>query len=80
MVPEPSRPFLLPGRFNPYAAARPATILVNRLKARDTGPLVDVAELAVPAAATAARARSLAATPDGKRSYKTAGADYGSRV
>jgi hypothetical protein len=51
----------------------PAAIPFNQLKARGTGPSVDVVALAVPAAATAARARSPAATPDGRRNYKTAG-------
>jgi hypothetical protein len=77
---EPSRPFLLSGQSNPYADAGPAAIPVNQLKVRGTGASVDAVALAGPAAATAAPARSPAATPDGRTGCKTAGTDSASRV
>jgi hypothetical protein len=59
---------------------RPAAILVNQLKAHDTGPSIDAVACAPRAAATAAPARSRAATPDGKPGCKTAGTGSASTV
>jgi hypothetical protein len=79
-IPRPARPFLLSGRFHPYADIRPPAIPVNQLTAHDTGASVDPVARAAPAAATAAPARSPAATPDDKTGYKTADTGSASRA
>jgi hypothetical protein len=59
---------------------RPAAIRDNQLRARDTGLLVDAVAHAAHAAATAARVRSHAVTPDGKPGCKTAGMGFASKA
>ena len=76
----PPAPSSFWGQFNPYAGVWPATIPVNQLRARGTGVSVDAVALAGPAAATAAPARSPAATPDGRTGCKTADTDSAWRV
>ena len=64
-----------------YADVWPATIRDNQLRARGNGLLGRSPSRSIaPAAATAAPARSPAATPDGKRGCKTAGRGSASRV
>jgi hypothetical protein len=76
----PPAPSSFRGQSNPYADVWPATIRVNQLRARGTGPSVDAVARAAPAAATAAPARSPAATPDGRTGCKTADTDSASRA
>src|SRR5512135_2630853 len=78
--PEPSRPFLLSGQSNPYADVWPTTIRDNQLSGRDNGQSGVAVVPDAPAAATAAPARSLAATPDGKTGCRTAGTGSASRA
>jgi hypothetical protein len=79
-VPEPSRPFLLPGQSNPDADVQPVAIPVNQLRDRGTGPSVAAASRATPAAASAAPARLLGAKPVGKKGCRIAGKGCGWRA
>ena len=79
MAPRPSRPFLLLGAMKPYAAVGPP----DHTRQPTHGPRHRLVEAwdapAVPAAATAARARSRVVTPDGTPGCRTAGTGSASR-
>ena len=68
------------GAIPSFTDAGRRTIRDNRLKALDDGRSDAVVARVAPAAATAALARSRAATPDGKRGYKTAGTGSASKA
>ena len=76
----PPAPSSFWGQSNPYADVWPTTIRVNQLRARDNGRSGVAVAPDAPAAATAAPARSPAATPDGKTGCKTAGTGSASRA
>jgi hypothetical protein len=68
------------GAISSFTDAGRRTIRDNRLKALDDGRSDGAVARVAPAAATAARARSRAAKPDGKRGCKTAGTGSASKA